>query len=180
MKKLLDRLRPYSEKCKCVNVVVETPKDSRLKYAYDDETGLFQLNRALPGGSGLPLQFRVHPFHSRRGRRSARYSGAESGSVVPWLPPTSPGFLHGVIKVKQTEKSKTYRNDRLVGLAIPKETPTALENFTLTKETLFQIEQFFITYNKLDGKKLKILGYGGPKQAKQIVRQGIVKRIGSN
>jgi inorganic pyrophosphatase len=171
MKNPVDRLEPYSRKGKCLNVIVETPKGSRMKYAYDPESGLFGLKRALPEGMMFPFNFGFIPG-TLGGDGDAldilvlNQETLISGCLVKVR-------LLGVIKVKQTEKGKTSRNDRLIGLAIPKETPTALENFSLDKKTLEQIEYFFITYNKLDGKKLKILGYEGPKQAKQVVRRGI-------
>src|ERR1700722_15159204 len=148
MKKLMDRLGPYSGKGKCLNVVVETPKGSRMKYAYDPESGLFELKRALPEGMMFPFNFGFIPG-TLGGDGDAldilvlNEETLISGCLVKVR-------LLGVIKVKQTEKGKTCRNDRLVGLAIPKETPTALENFTLDKKTLKQIKYFFITYNKLD------------------------------
>jgi inorganic pyrophosphatase len=171
MKKLVDRLNPYNGKSKCLNVIVETPKGSRVKYAYDPKTGLFQLKRALPEGMMFPFNFGFIPS-------TLGDDGDPLDILVLNQEPLISGCLLkgrllGVIKVKQTEKGKTFRNDRLVGLAIPKETPTALENFTLDKKTLKEIEYFFIAYNKLDGKTLKILGFGGPKQAKQAVRKGI-------
>ena len=171
MKNSIDRLDPYDRKKKCLNVIVETPKGSRVKYAYDPECGLFQLKRALPEGMMFPFNFGFIPG-------TLGGDGDSLDILVLNQEPLVSGCLLkarllGVIRVKQTEKGNTCRNDRLVGLAIPKETPTALENFTLDQKTLEQIEYFFITYNKLDGKKLKILGYEGPKQAKQVVRRGI-------
>jgi inorganic pyrophosphatase len=171
MKKSIDRLDPFDRKKKCLNVIVETPNGSRVKYAYDPASGLFQLKRALPEGMMFPFNFGFIPG-------TLGGDGDPLDILVMNQEPLISGCLLkarllGVIKVKQTEKGKTCRNDRLVGLAIPKETPTALENFSLDQKTLEEIEYFFIAYNKLDGKKLKILGYDGPKQAKQVVRQGI-------
>jgi inorganic pyrophosphatase len=74
--------------------------------------------------------------------------------------------LVGIIEAEQTEKNgKRTRNDRLVGMAVEKESPTSLEQLDLDEKTLKEIEFFFVSYNKLEGKKFKVLGKGGPKKA---------------
>jgi inorganic pyrophosphatase len=37
------------------NIVVETPKGSRTKFAYDSETGLFLAKKLLPMGFAFPF-----------------------------------------------------------------------------------------------------------------------------
>jgi inorganic pyrophosphatase len=170
MKKLIDRLGPYSAKSKCVNVIVETPKESRVKYAYDPATGLFHLKRALPEGMMFPFNFGFIPS-------TLGDDGDPLDILILNQEPLIAGCLLkarllGVIKAKQTEKGRSCRNDRLVGMAIGKETPTVLEALGLDQKTLAQIEYFFITYNKLDGKKFKVLGFDGPKKANQVVKRG--------
>jgi hypothetical protein len=41
MKSNIERLGPFFAKGKHLNVVVETPKGSRVKYAYDPKSGFF-------------------------------------------------------------------------------------------------------------------------------------------
>jgi inorganic pyrophosphatase len=169
MKNAIKRLSPFDAKRKCLNVIIETPKASRVKYAYDSDTGLFALKRALPEGMMFPFNFGFIPS-----------TQAEDGDPLDILilneEPLVPGCLIkvrllGAIKARQTEDGKTIRNDRLIGLAIGKETPTFLEQMKLDKKTLFEIEYFFSSYNKLDGKKFKILGLAGPKKADGLVRK---------
>ena len=50
-----------SAKRKIVNVIVETPKGSRVKYAYDPEAELLKLKRALPEGMLFPFNFGFIP-----------------------------------------------------------------------------------------------------------------------
>jgi inorganic pyrophosphatase len=42
-------------------VIVETPKGSRVKYAFDFETGFFILSQALPEGMMFPFNFGFIP-----------------------------------------------------------------------------------------------------------------------
>jgi len=125
MKNAIKRLKPFDDKKKCVNVIVETPKGSRVKYDYDPETGLIKLKKALPEGMMFPFNFGFIP-----GTR------AQDGDPIDILilneEPLVPGCwlkarLIGSIEAEQTGDGKTTRNDRLVGLALAKETPTSLE-----------------------------------------------------
>ncbi|WP_462120151.1 inorganic diphosphatase [Methylorubrum extorquens] len=56
-----------------VNVIIETPKGSRNKYAYDPEVGTFRFKAVLPEGSLFPFDFGFIPLHSWRGWRSPRH-----------------------------------------------------------------------------------------------------------
>lgn len=169
MRKAIRRLRALDHQKKCLNVVVETPKGSRVKYAYDVERGIFELKRALPEGMLFPFNFGFIPG-----------TKAEDGDPLDILilneEPLLPGCLVkarviGLIKAEQTEDGETTRNDRLVGLAIGKETPTSLESVDLDKRTLTEIENFFVSYNRLAGKKFKVLGKAGPKKALAKIRK---------
>src|SRR3979409_2731360 len=42
-------------------VVVETPKDSRNKYAFDPERKVFELKKVLPAGMAFPYDFGFIP-----------------------------------------------------------------------------------------------------------------------
>ena len=41
----------------------------------------------------------------------------------------------------------------------------------LDQKTLKEIEYFFVSYNKLSGKKFKLRGKGGPKKALKLVTE---------
>jgi inorganic pyrophosphatase len=172
MKKAISKLEPFASR-KCVHVIIETPKGSRVKYAYDAQTGLFELKRALPEGMVFPFNFGFIPS-----------TKAEDGDPTDILilneEPLVPGCLLkarliGAIKAEQTEDGKATRNDRLIGLALTKATPTYLESMELDKRTLKEIEYFFISYNKLGGKKFKVLGKSGPGKAREIVKAAAEK-----
>ncbi len=167
MRKEIQRLVPFDRGNTHLNVVIETPKGSRVKYTYDSETGMFEVKKALPEGMIFPFNFGFIP--------STR---AEDGDPLDILilneEPLVPGCLlraqlAGVMKAEQTENGKTVRNDRLLGFAAMK--GTFLESLELQEKTLKQIEFFFISYNKLAGKKFKVLGKSGPRQAIEIVKK---------
>jgi len=43
----------------------------------------------------------------------------------------------------------------------------------LSKTFLQQLEQFFVSYNKLRGKKFRVKGCHGPKRALAVINKGI-------
>ena len=169
MRKEIQRLGPFDSK-KCVNVIVETPKGSRVKYSYQEKTGLFELSKALPEGMMFPFNFGFIPG-----------TEADDGDPLDILivneEPLVPGCLlkaklAGAIKAQQSENGKNIRNDRLIGFAVSKETPTFLESIELNGKLLKEVGHFFVSYNKMHGKRFKVLGRLGPKQAKAIVKKG--------
>jgi inorganic pyrophosphatase len=175
MKKAVKKLSAYIEGDKKNNVVIETPKGSRIKYAYDFDTGFLKLDRALPEGIVFPFNFGFIPG-----------TKAEDGDPLDILvlneEPLIPGCLVkanlvGVILAQQTENGETVRNDRLIGLSIGKEAPTSLHSIELDKRTVTEIEYFFISYNKLAGRKFILHGRGGPKKAMSIVHPYEEKQV---
>lgn len=155
-----------------VNVVVETPKGSRNKYKFDEEIGAFRLDKILPAGASFPFDFGFVP-HTR----------AEDGDPVDVLvvgdEPTFPGCvltvrLLGVIEAEQTEKGKTFRNDRLVGMAVTRvNRPEARSLGDLPARLLSEIEHFFLSYNRAEKRPFAIVGRAGPKAAAKLIEQGI-------
>ena len=175
MKMVVKQMSPYVDGNKKLNVVIETPKGSRIKYAYDFETGLLKLDRTLPEGMVFPFNFGFIPG-----------TKAEDGDPLDLLvlneEPLFPGCLVnarliGVILAQQTEKGETVQNDRLIGLAIGKDAPTSQHSAELDKRTATEIECFFVNYNKLAGRRFKIRGRGGPKKAMSIVHQYEEKQV---
>jgi inorganic pyrophosphatase len=150
---------------------VETPKGSRIKYAYDQKSGFLILSKAMPEGMVFPFNFGFIP-------KTLADDGDPLDVLVLNEEPLISGCLLrvrpiAVIKAKQTEKGGMVRNDRVVGQAISKEAPLEFQKLELKKEMVSQIEFFFKAYNSLYGKKFKVLGTGGPKQALAIIKRAI-------
>src|SRR5690242_6477172 len=98
-----------------LNVVIETPKGSRSKFSYDEDTGLFTLSKLLPAGMAFPFSFGFVP--STRGG-----DGDPLDVLLVFDEPLFPGLLVaarliGAIRARQSEDGKMKRNDRL--LAVP-------------------------------------------------------------
>ena len=97
-----------------INVVIETPKGSRNKYAFDAERKIFQLKRVLPVGMAFPYDFGFIPS-----------TKADDGDPVDVLvlmdEPAFPGCLLKcrVIGVIEGEQGKKNRKNATIRASQP-------------------------------------------------------------
>lgn len=152
--------------------IIETPKGSRNKFDYDPDSNLFMLGGLLPEGMMFPFDFGFIP--STLGQ-----DGDPLDVMVLMDAPAHVGCLIdiriiGVISAEQTEHGKTKSNDRLLGVAVHSYDHEDLHSIRDVSSTLLdQVEEFFVSYNKQRGKKFKITGTGGPKQAIKFLKAGM-------
>ena len=100
------RLKPIDKKDGSVQVIIETPKGSRNKFAFDPEQNIFALKKVLPAGMAFPYEFGFLPR-----------TRAEDGDPIDVLllmdEPAFPGCsvrarLIGVIEGEQLEGKKKF------------------------------------------------------------------------
>jgi inorganic pyrophosphatase len=162
------RLQPFDRESGALNVVIDTPKGSRNKFAWDEELELFSLTGVLPAGAVFPYDFGFIP-NTRGG------DGDPLDVLVVMDEPAFVGCLVlcrllGVIEAKQTEKGKTERNDRLIAVSTDSRTHERLKAITdLDPVLLDEIEHFFVSYNEVKGKKFKPLRRLGSAHARKLV-----------
>ena len=154
---------------KTVDVIVETPRGSAVKYDYDDATGLFKLKKELPAGMVFPFDFGFIPH-------TLGEDGDPLDIIIISEFQSFPGCIMdcriiGGITAEQTEKGKTIRNDRFISV------PEASQMFAHVKEikdiprdVINQLETFFINYNELEGKKFKPLKRLNAQQAFKLIK----------
>jgi inorganic pyrophosphatase len=172
------KLAPFeSREDRILNVIVETPMKSRNKFKYDQENGLYTLSKVLPQGMAFPAAFGFVP--------STRAEDGDPEDILVLMDEpvftgcVVPTRLIGVIEAEQTEKEEkgkttTTRNDRLIGVADGSREHEEVESLSdLHQITLKEIEDFFVNYNKEQGKKFKVLGRRGPKRAFKLLEKSI-------
>jgi len=173
MNKRIGSIPSFHKDSKCLNVLIETPKGSNLKYAFDEETGFLTVKKALPEGMSFPFNFGMIPGTMADDGDPLDVLVLNEDALIPGC------LLHvrpvGVIKAKQSEGKKMVRNDRIIGQAVPKESPTELEEIIITDKMVSQIEFFFKAYNKAYGKTFKVLGVGNAAKAVDLVKLSIRK-----
>ena len=153
-------------------VIIETPRGSRNKYKFDEQTGRMRLSKVMPEGMMFPYDFGFIP-----GTR------AEDGDPVDVLvlsdEPMFPGCavdcrLVGVIKATQTEKGKENRNDRIIAVAAGSVLYAVINKLSdLHSGVLTQIEAFFTNYQKVRDIEFKVLERGGPEDAQQVLQRSL-------
>jgi inorganic pyrophosphatase len=156
-----------------LNVIVDTPKESRNKYAFDEKLGLFVLKGVLTVGHYFPYDFGFIP----------NTLGGDGDPLDVLVLMDEPAFvgclvparLIGVIQAEQTEiDGKTERNDRLIAVAANSRIHEDVKSINDLNETLVdEIEHFFVSYNEAKGKKFNPLGRFAAQKAKDLVEEGI-------
>jgi inorganic pyrophosphatase len=155
-----------------VRVVIETPKGSRNKYAFNEELGVFELRKVLPAGMAFPYDFGFVP--STRGG-----DGDPLDVLVLMDEPAFAGCvlscrLIGVIRGRQKSDKGREENDRLMAVERHHHLFASLRSLNdLRPEFLLELEDFFVNYHELDGEKYKVTGAGGPAAAKRVLKAGL-------
>jgi inorganic pyrophosphatase len=163
-------LHPLDSKGKLLKVVIETPKGSRNKYAYDAEERVFALKKVLPAGMAFPYDFGFLP-------RTLAEDGDPIDVLVLMDEPAFPGCvlearLIGVIEGEQLDGKKKIRNDRLVAIAEANHMYTKLHRIAdLPEQFVRELETFFVHYHELEGKKFKLLGCKECEHAMRLIRK---------
>jgi inorganic pyrophosphatase len=173
--KLLRKLNAFDRKSGNLNVIVDTPKGCRNKYAFDFETNAYKLKAVLPHGAIFPFDFGSIPG-------TVAADGDPVDILVLMDEPAFVGCLVearllGVIEADQTEDGKTERNDRLIAVAAESHTHASLKSLYKLDSTLIrEIEHFFVSYNEVRGKKFKPKAHKGPAAAKRLIKKQMRKR----
>ena len=168
-------LAPVDEDHRTIQVVIETPKNSRNKYAFDPQLKTFALKKVLPAGMSFPYDFGFVPS-----------TKAEDGDPLDVLvlmdEPAFPGCLLkcrpvGVIEGQQGKKKDKLRNDRVVAIEQENHSYAHIKHVhDLGKKFMRELEEFFVNYHELTGKKYRILDVKGPGEAWRRVEEKMNRR----
>jgi len=171
----LDRLAPFEDDS--LIVVIETPKGSPNKLAFEPRYGTFVLKGVLPAGAVFPFDFGFVP--------STRAGDGDPLDVLVLMDaPVFPGCvvpsrLIGVIEAEQTEAGKTQRNDRLLAVATNSAAHRSIQQLSdLSPDLVAQVEHFFVSYNEMKGKRFDIKKRSGKRRALGLVTAAVKKQNG--
>ena len=159
------------KKCEC-RVVVETPKGHRNKFDYDPEIHAFTLGGLLAEGLSFPFDFGFIP--STLGQ-----DGDPLDVMVLMDEPAHVGCvlairIVGVIEAEQMENGTKTTNNRLIAVAVHSYNHEHIHSISeINKSIIDQVGDFFVTYNKLRGKRFKVTGIHGPSRAMKHIDEGI-------
>jgi inorganic pyrophosphatase len=88
----------------------------------------------------------------------------------------------GVLEAEErSEEGKQQRNDRLIAVAIESHSYGEMESLSdLGTRLVSDIEQFFVTYQKLRGKSFKVIGRGDARKAMQLIKRASGRQSSQN
>ncbi len=169
----ISRLSPFDTNDKeFIQVIIETPRGSRNKFAYDPRQGVFEVKRVLPSGMTFPYEFGFVPS-----------TKADDGDPIDVLvlmdEPASPGCLVkcrlvGAIEGEQIEKKKKIRNDRLLAIERSNHEYADVKDIKdLNGKLLDEVGEFFVNYHEMEGKKYELIGTCGAKEAMKLLKRAI-------
>jgi inorganic pyrophosphatase len=148
-----------------VHVVVETPRGSRAKFAYDPKLETFILSKSLLTGLTYPHDWGFVPS-----------TKADDGDPLDTMVIDFPGHradrrIIGILQIEQKSKGKAERNDRLFAVPRRSHSEQGLRDVRdLSKPIQQELEKFFIATDELEAKKLEIIGWNGPKIAMKAIK----------
>jgi len=156
-----------------VRVIIETPKGSRNKYAYNEDLRAFELKKVLPAGMAFPYDFGFVPGTK----------GGDGDPLDVLVLMDEPAFtgcvlncrLIGIIKGEQKPaKGPKVENDRVVAVEVNTHSMAAITELEdLGKEFVQELEQFFVNYHGLDGEDYRIIDDQGRKAARRCLKHAL-------
>lgn len=167
--------KPFKPGTDEINAVIETPKNSRNKYVYDEETEGFRLKKSLPAGLVFPFDFGFIPS-------TIADDGDPLDVLVLTDAPTFAGCIVtcrviGVVKVKQEKKGMDVRNDRIIAVQNESRLFLSVKKLSdLEEGMLKEIIHFFASYNQLTEDKFEPLGNDGTSIALQLIRYSMNRK----
>lgn len=154
-----------------VRVVIETPRGSRNKFAFNADDNVFELKKVLPAGMAFPYDFGFVPS-----------TLAEDGDPVDVLVlMDEPAFagcvlkarLVGIIEGEQGDKNGKERNDRVVAVEKDNHSFADIKDIhDLGKQFVRELEEFFVNYHDLSGEKYQVIAVKSVTQAMKRIQDG--------
>jgi inorganic pyrophosphatase len=145
-----------------INTIIEISRGSKNKYEIDKETGLIALDRAMHTAQDYPFDYGFIP--------QTYWDDNDPLDVVVLT--TYPLISGTLVKVRPVALMNMIddgeADDKVI--AVPVDDPRFEDTKDLpdlNKHTLKELEHFFSTYKKLQGKEVKVSGFGDKEEAKK-------------
>jgi inorganic pyrophosphatase len=151
-----------------LHVIVETPRGSRNKYAFNSANGVFVLRKVLPEGMGFPHDFGFIPS-------TVGEDGDPLDVLILLDEPTFPGCvvevrLIGVLEGDKSIDGKTMSDHRFIAVANESRTHSAIKDIDdLNENLLDELERFFENYQQDPGHSFKVVARRGANEAMRLL-----------
>jgi inorganic pyrophosphatase len=160
----LFELDPGSGIPKLVRMIVEIPKGATNKYEYDVETGVFRLDRPLYSPMHYPGDYGFIP-----GTLAEDQDPADVLALME--SPSFPGCMIEVRPIGVLDMEDQEEGDHKI-VAVPTSNPRYHQIQSM--EDVFphvrrELEHFFAIYKELEGRRTRMLGWGGVDEAHHVI-----------
>jgi inorganic pyrophosphatase len=155
------------------HVVVEAPRGSVLKLKYEPRWEAMSVSRPLPLGVSYPFDWGFIPS-------TFAADGDPLDAMLFWDVTSYPGVIVpsraiGVLQVEQNrtnhDPSERVRNDRILSVPLQARREHAISDVgALPLRVRQELEQFAIAATNLEGKDVRIVGWGDAEAALELVR----------
>ena len=151
-----------------VNVIIEVPRDGVLKYELDKETGLIKLDRVLYSSVHYPGDYGFVP----------RTYAPDKDPVDVLIISNFPIFPGVIVKARPIGVLELFdgkdRDDKIIAMHSGDPRVNHIKSIKdLSIHRIKEIKHFFEVYKQLQGKKVKVLSFKGPKEAMKVIKKGI-------
>ena len=170
MKPAWDRLPAFDDDGN-VLAVVEAAADSRCKFKYAPQWGVFVLHSVLPTGTAFPYAFGFVP--STLGEDGDALDIVVLTDEPPPVATLVPCRIVANLKAHQMQGKQRIRNDRLLGVAACSERYAQSRHRKDIEQTVLdRIADFFAFYHREQGKTFEPDGWMGRKAALAALNAG--------
>ncbi len=149
-----------------INVIIEVPRHSHNKYEIDKKTGLIALDRAMHTSQNFPVDYGFVP-------QTMWYDDDPLDCIVLTTYPLHPGVIvrgRPVAIMRMIDDGD--RDDKLI--TVPCDDPRwghVHDVEDINPHTLKEIEHFYSTYKKIQGKVVEVRGIGNASEAREAFEE---------
>ncbi len=153
-----------------VRMVVETPRGSNTKLAYDPENEVFEVSRALALGVTYPFDWGFIPQTRAADGDPVDALALHQGTTFPGV--VLECWSLGIVDIEQdsADGHATVANPRVILVPVWEERLAELSSATFPDRIREELAQFFVSATFFTNKNPRILGWRGPSDAEEFIR----------
>lgn len=151
-----------------INVIIEIPRGSPNKFEVDKETGLIKLDRVIHAAMFSPADYGFLP-------QTHWHDGDPLDALVFTTYPLYPGVLVEARPIGVAYMVDSGEKDeKILSVAIGDPRYKEVKDISdLPAHTLDEIQHYYEHYKILQGKTVKVNGFGNAEEAKKVIKEGM-------
>ena len=168
MKNAIHEISKGKDFPKIVNAIIEIPKDSKIKFEIDKESGLIKIDRFLYSSVHYPGDYGFIP-------QTYWEDGDPLDMLVLTGIPVYPGVLASARVIGVIHMNDNGESDDKI-LAVYEKDPRFSDVKSISdlpSHTLSELKHFFETYKELEGKRVQVLEIKDKETAYEVLKKSV-------